>query len=282
MPIQVCLVGPVVAVAGKLDLPAFHSFEQERGVAGFVEAVGGDEHPVIAVERPQAGIDRPMGVLREREAILWVVVAAVGELVDVGGVHDAAGVDGDAPVASQGAGVVVRGHDGEAETRLASAFVRFLVELGVGLDDIVGRNRWTDQVVERGAFAGFGEVQSNQDAAELFAEPGVVEAGEEVGIESGDDGAAAFGGGLPGIVKRRPAAIVVKMEERQANVGALRMAAGDGGPKGEEAEGEFASKRHYRLCEFAFFGEPGNDEQQEWFVRGDPARTINLELRSDF
>jgi len=102
------LVGPVVAFAGKLDLPAFHSFEQERGSAGFVEAVGGDEHPVIVVERTQAGIEHPMGVLRERKAVLRVIVPAVGELVDVGGVHDAAGVDGDAPVAGQGAGSCTR------------------------------------------------------------------------------------------------------------------------------------------------------------------------------
>src|SRR3989442_15563667 len=58
VPCEMRLVGPVVTFAGKLDLPAFHLFEQERGVAGFVEAVGGDEHPVIVVERPQAGIGK--------------------------------------------------------------------------------------------------------------------------------------------------------------------------------------------------------------------------------
>jgi hypothetical protein len=40
MPRQVRLVGPVVALAGKLNLPAGHSFEQECGVASFVETIG--------------------------------------------------------------------------------------------------------------------------------------------------------------------------------------------------------------------------------------------------
>ena len=139
-------VGPEVAVAGKLDLSACHSFEQERGVTGFFEAVGGDEHTVIVVERPHAGIEHPVRVLGKREAVPRMVVAAVGELVDVGGVHDAAGVDGDAPVAGQ-------------------------------------------------------------DAAELFAERGIVQVGKEVGIEFYQRRAASFGHGLSGVVERRPAAV---------------------------------------------------------------------------
>ncbi len=40
MPHQVRRIRPVVAFAGKLDLSAGHLFEQERSVAGFVEAFG--------------------------------------------------------------------------------------------------------------------------------------------------------------------------------------------------------------------------------------------------
>jgi hypothetical protein len=43
MPRQMRFVRPEVAVAEKLDLPSGHSFDQERGVAVLVEAVGGDD-----------------------------------------------------------------------------------------------------------------------------------------------------------------------------------------------------------------------------------------------
>ena len=135
------LVWPEVAFAGKLNLPASHSFEQVRVVAGFIEAIGGDEHSVIVVERPQAGIKHPMRVLGERKAVLLVIVAAVSELVNVGGVHDAPRVYGDAAVAGQGAGVVVRGHDGEAEARLASELTRYRIAFDVFFDDSIRFDR---------------------------------------------------------------------------------------------------------------------------------------------
>jgi hypothetical protein len=87
-----------------------------------------------------------------------------------------------------------------------------------------------------------------------------VETGEEIGIEFYLSRAAAFGGGLAGIVERRPAAVAVEMEERQANVRALRAAVGDDCPEREKTEGEFTGKRQYRLREFAFFDKAGNDE----------------------
>jgi len=87
-----------------------------------------------------------------------------------------------------------------------------------------------------------------------------VETGEEIGIEFYLSRAAAFSRGLPGIVKRRPAAIAVEMEERQANVGPLGATLGDDSPEGEKAEGEFAGQRQDRLREFAFFDKAGNDE----------------------
>ena len=141
MPHQIRLVRPVVTVSGKLDLPADHSFEKERGVAGFVEAVGGDEHPVLVVERPQAGIEHPVRVLGKREAVLRMVVAAIGELVDVGGVHDATRVYRDATVAGQGAGVVVRGHNGKAEARFASELPRYRIAFDVFFDDSIRFDR---------------------------------------------------------------------------------------------------------------------------------------------
>ena len=132
--------------------------------------------------------------------------------------------------------------------------------------------------MEPEAFGGIGEVAVNQDDAEMLAERRVMEAGEKVGIDSSDDGPAAFGRGLPGIIERRPAAVAVEMEERQANVRPLRAAMGNHSPEGEKAEGEFAGKRQYRLREFAFFDKPGNGEQQHRLVWGNAVGTINLEV----
>lgn len=89
-------------------------------------------------------------------------------------------------------------------------------------------------------------------------------------------------GGLAGIVERRPTSVAVEMEEWQANVGPLRSALGNNSPESEESESEFAGKRQYRLREFAFFGKPGNDEQQQRLMWGNAARALHLEVRGDF
>ena len=44
-------------------------------------------------------VEEPVGVFAEGDAVLRMVVAAVGKLVNVGRVHDAAGIHGYAAVA---------------------------------------------------------------------------------------------------------------------------------------------------------------------------------------
>ena len=124
MPSQVRLVGPIVAFPGKLELPSSKSFKQECLFACFVEAIGGNNNPVVLVKRPQACIEHPVGILAEREPILRMIVTAIGKLVDVCRIHDAAGSRGNSTVAGQSARVIVRRHDGEAKARFASALLR--------------------------------------------------------------------------------------------------------------------------------------------------------------
>jgi hypothetical protein len=45
----------------------------------------GDEDGVVIANGPKAVIEEPVGVLGEGEAVIQVVVADIGELVDVGG-----------------------------------------------------------------------------------------------------------------------------------------------------------------------------------------------------
>jgi hypothetical protein len=57
------------------------------GIAGFGEVLFCDEHGVVVADRPQAVVEEPVGVLGEGDAVVQGVVAAAGELVDVGGVE---------------------------------------------------------------------------------------------------------------------------------------------------------------------------------------------------
>jgi hypothetical protein len=82
-----------------------------------------------------------VGVLGEGDAVVEGVVAAAGELVDVGGV-DGAGGEGDEAVAGQGAGVVVGGDDADAEPPFPAALGRFRVGGRLsGVAGVGGRGR---------------------------------------------------------------------------------------------------------------------------------------------
>ena len=73
--------------------------KQKSVVARFVETARRYNHPVIIGNRPKALVEEPVGVFAEGDAVLRMVVAAVGKLVNVGRVHDAAGIHGYAAVA---------------------------------------------------------------------------------------------------------------------------------------------------------------------------------------
>ena len=59
------------------------------------------ENPVIVRQRPQAVVEKPVRILAQGQPIAGIIVARVGKLVDVGGIDDTAGGDGDKPVAGQ-------------------------------------------------------------------------------------------------------------------------------------------------------------------------------------
>lgn len=65
--------------------------EQVSVRRAFGEAANGDVYQqVIAFgdDRPQPGVEHPVGVWRQSEAVAGIVVAAFGVLVDVGGLND--------------------------------------------------------------------------------------------------------------------------------------------------------------------------------------------------
>ena len=59
----------------------------------FGKAPDGHDDLVVIGQGPEAIVEQPVSVLAEGEAVAGVVVAGIGELMDVGGVDDAAGGD---------------------------------------------------------------------------------------------------------------------------------------------------------------------------------------------
>ena len=135
MPRKVLSVWPNEFIGWQSDSLACIVFQGFLVWGVFVEAIGGDQHAIVVVERPEAVVEEPMGVFAERHTVSWVVVARVGELVDVGGVDDGAGADGRQAQASQHTGLVVGRHHVETEARVAALAAR------VALGQIAGVSR---------------------------------------------------------------------------------------------------------------------------------------------
>ncbi|HXV21675.1 MAG TPA: hypothetical protein VD811_11885 [Desulfuromonadales bacterium] len=95
---------PVRGVDGQSDRAVLHARQQEGSIASLGEVSVGDEDGVVVAERPKAVVEQPVGVFGEGEAVIQVVVAAAGELVDVGGIDDGAGGKSNEAIAGQGTG----------------------------------------------------------------------------------------------------------------------------------------------------------------------------------
>lgn len=80
---------PEVAVGGEEEALALLSLEEERLGPQFAEARGRHEDPKLVIERPQPGVEQPVGVLGEGHAVPRIVVPTGAEGVDVRRIHDA-------------------------------------------------------------------------------------------------------------------------------------------------------------------------------------------------
>jgi hypothetical protein len=85
VPFKMLLRRPVGGIGGQGDFSVFHAGEQASGFAGLGEVSVGDENGVVIAKGPQPVVEQPVGVFGEGEAVVQGVVAALGELVDVGG-----------------------------------------------------------------------------------------------------------------------------------------------------------------------------------------------------
>src|SRR5262249_45932150 len=116
----------------------------------FRDRLKGDHHAIIVTEGPQAVVEQPMGVLSEGKSVARVVVAGIGELVDVRAIDDAAAGDGGEPVSRERACVVVGGDYAQSKSRLSTLLLRVLWTLvgRITLDLVIGRNGHPGQLIK--------------------------------------------------------------------------------------------------------------------------------------
>ena len=92
VPGQVLVRRPVGGIGRQGEGPVAHAGQQMGSLTRFREMSFGDENRVVVAQGPEAVVEQPVGVLAQGDAVVQGIVAAGGELVDVAGVDDGAGV----------------------------------------------------------------------------------------------------------------------------------------------------------------------------------------------
>ncbi len=191
MPGEVDWVWAEGPVGGQVQWLAMAAFEKVEVVwTRFGELTDCDDDAIVIRDGPQALVEHPVGVFAEGDAVARVVVPAIAELVDVGGVNNASGVDGGEAVAGERTGIVIGGDHTDAESSFAPGeprlFGRFVS--AVLLDFPGGWLGKANHLVQGDLLRG-AEIFRNQQVASGFAAGGILQEGDEVARklrESGD------------------------------------------------------------------------------------------------
>lgn len=168
MPRQVDRGRPNRLIARQEQSLTLHLRERLLIRAGFGERLFSDHNSILVVDRPQSGVELPMRVLAQRDAVARIVVARVGELMNVGSIDDCTSRDGGDSVAGQRAGVIVGRDDIESKPRGATSDFGIVGRLEKRSASNLVRvgNINADEMVKRIPL-GWLEVCRNQDAARL-------------------------------------------------------------------------------------------------------------------
>ena len=223
---------------------------------------------------PEPIIEHPVGVGREGEAVVGIVVAGNSVLVDVGGLDDGGGFRVE-PVAGKGAGEVVAAEHVALEAAVASLFLSGFELVGVqlhGLDGCGIGNRQPEPGAEHDLFAR-GEVDRNQCLPGLISEPGVLKADEELRIEVAEAcGGLGFGWlpiggeGLPNLIPSTAEGV-----ERHGNIRLVALAFEDEFPVIAEAGNEAHVVFHPAVRNIAGFDQVDDGEEHQRLMRRDAA-----------
>ena len=90
VPLEMLLRRRMGGIGRQGYLFVFHPCKQVGLFSGFGKVPVGDENGIVVPKGPEAVVEEPVGVFGQGNAVVQVVVAAVGELVDVAGGDDGA------------------------------------------------------------------------------------------------------------------------------------------------------------------------------------------------
>ena len=127
VPFKVLLCRPVCGFSGQNYPLVSHLHKQESRLTRLGKVTISSENCVVIPERPEAVVEEPVGVFAESNAVGGIVVAAAGELVNMAGIDDAAGIERDQSITGQGTGVVVGRYHTDTKAPFPAPFNSFLV-----------------------------------------------------------------------------------------------------------------------------------------------------------
>ena len=105
----------------ELQMTASEASKSKGFGAVFSEGASVDDDAQVLVGRPQAGVEHPVRILREGEAVRRVVIPGRGSSLNVRSIDDGSTVSGEAAVAGKCASIAVSRGDKDGESD-ASAF----------------------------------------------------------------------------------------------------------------------------------------------------------------
>ena len=293
MPGQMDWVGPELGAGGQDNCSAFEGLQQKRFRAGFGKLGRSDAHSEVVAERPESHVEQPVCVFAKRDPVARVVVSAVGETVNVTGVHDAAACDRQEPVPGQSASVIVGWNHSETKSRFPPLLNRCrpLDNCGLAKSLHFGRNRNIQEGTQRHLLF-TGEVLADQQPSGVVPEVPVVDTFEERTVQPSESGKFPVRRWFSLLGKGRPEPAGAEVMKRHPNVWSLFAARSNGCPIGAEPKGQFASKGQDFLLEQPLLRQVKDHEEKQrlvgrriasrpvHFQRGDLLEPIGLYLHS--
>ena len=238
----------------KVDFFAVAAFEPAGVGAPFGENFSRDEDAVARVDGPESFVEHPVSVAREGEAIVRIVVAALGKLMDVRGFDDRAASSCVRSVTGERAGEAVLRHYGDAETGVASfgfVFGRFLADLELLLAGLC----FTDaERREQRLLFGFGKPRADKLPTRRFSKVFILETGEEIGIELDAVGGLVRPARPAVIAERLPKALVAQVVERLSESRPSAPALLHESPVGIETQAKVGRLSEFGALQFTAFG----------------------------
>ena len=221
---------------------------------------------------PQSCVEHPMRIGAKGEAVLRIVVAAFGVLMDVGGLHDVACCGLEA-VTSERAGVFVAGADFGFEAIVAAFFLTGFEGLAIFGEFCHGGavgNGETKTLAEADLLSGC-EVGGDHDPSCAQAKISIHETGKKIGVKMAESGGEFGDRRISILIEALPDGITFAAEcvEGHRDFGTVFPAIHNEVPIIAEAGDEVGIVRHPAVAENVHFDQVHHAENHQWLVRSD-------------